>query len=101
MKKNFLHCINSVLLQYKEYVCTIKVDVIKFESPNRFMTQGEIITILKSNAKVLFEWFDNFRMIYVTHESPDIISFIYGDENSAMEMEYHRSNKPVEEIFGN
>lgn len=47
----------------------------------------------------MFANFEDVRMIYVTHDSPDTISFILGDESNAIDLEFHRSTMTIEQLF--
>lgn len=78
---------------------TLNVSLLNFVAISTSATKNQILSQLRTMAKTMFDGYDNVRMIYVTHDSPDIISFIYGDESNAMEMEFHRSNKPLEQLL--
>lgn len=80
---------------------TIKVSLLRFVTyaKNASVSKKQIIKQIENTAKPMFANFENVRMIYVTHESPDTISFVFGDENNAIDMEYHRPTKTIEQVF--
>lgn len=43
-----------------------------------------------TNAKGTFAGYDGGTMIYVTHDDPNVISFIFGDETNAMDLKFTR-----------
>lgn len=43
-----------------------------------------------TNAKSTFSGYDGGTMIYVTHDDPDEMSFIFGDETNAMDLKFTR-----------
>lgn len=45
-----------------------------------------------TNAERTFAGYDGGMMIYVTHDDPDVMSFIFGDETNCMELKFTRMN---------
>lgn len=78
---------------------TIEIEILKLQTTGRHISESEMKQTIRKNAEPLFSGFDDVGMIYVTHEKPDEISFIYGDEGNAMEMEFHRPNESIEELL--
>lgn len=81
---------------------SLKVTLLKFVAyeKNASIIEEEIIKQIKNKAKPMFDNFEDVRMIYVTHDSPDTISFVLGDESNATEMEYHRPTMTIEQLLG-
>ena len=81
---------------------SLNVKLIKFAlcRNNSFVSESQIICQIQNSAKLLIANFTEMQMIYVLHDNPDIISFVYGDENNAIDVEFHRPTKPIEQIFG-
>lgn len=46
-----------------------------------------------TNAKNTFAGYDGGAMIYVTHDDPNVMSFIFGDETNAMDLKFKRINQ--------
>lgn len=46
-----------------------------------------------TNAKNTFAGYDGGTMIYVTHDDPNVMSFIFGDEANAMDLKFKRMNQ--------
>lgn len=46
-----------------------------------------------TNAKNTFAGYDGGTMIYVTHDDPNVFSFIFGDETNAMDLKFTRINQ--------
>lgn len=78
---------------------TIEIEILKLLSTGRHISESEMKQTIRKNAEPLLSGFDDVRMIYVTHENPDEISFIFGDEGNVMEMEFHRPSECVEKLL--
>lgn len=78
---------------------TLNIEVIEFQTVGKSISEYEIRQELRKNIASMLPGFDNVSMIYVTHEDSEDISFIYGDEKDAMEIEFHKPQKSIEEIF--
>jgi hypothetical protein len=46
-----------------------------------------------TNAKNTFAGYDGGTMFYVTHDDPDVMSFIFGDGANAMDLKFKRINQ--------
>lgn len=78
---------------------TLNVEILKFYSKDSAITEKSAKQSIRENAEPLFSGYDNVMMIYITHENPDEISFIVGDENNAMELKLHRQRVSIEDIL--
>lgn len=80
---------------------SLKVSLLKFVTygKNTSVSEGQIIKQIENTVKPMFANFEDVRMIYVTHDSPDTISFILGDESNAIDLEFHRSTMTIEQLF--
>ena len=81
---------------------SLRVSLLKFflYEKNAPISEGQIIKQIENTVKPMFANFENVGMIYVTHDSPDTISFIYGDESNAIDMEFHRPTMAIEQMLG-
>lgn len=78
---------------------TLRIEIIKLKTAGNSISESAIRQEIRKNAVPLCSGYDNVGMIYVTHEDSEDISFIYGDENNAMEIEFHRPQKSIEELL--
>lgn len=78
---------------------TIEIEILKLLTTGRHISESEMKQIIRKNAETLFSGFDDVRMIYVTHENSDEISFVFGDEGNSMEMEFHRPSESIQELL--
>lgn len=80
---------------------TIKVSLLRFVTyaKNASVSKKQIIKHIENTVKPMFANFKDVRLIYVAHDSPDTISFVLGDESNAIDMEYHRPTKTIEQVF--
>lgn len=80
---------------------SLKVNLLKFVTYGKdtSVSEEQIVEQIENTAKPMFASFEDVRMVYVTHDSPDTISFILGDESNATEIEYHRPTKKIEQLF--
>ncbi len=82
---------------------SLKVSLLKFVTYGKNPSVSErqiIIKHIENTVKPMFANFEDVMMIYVTHNSPDTISFILGDESNAIDMEYHRPTMNIEQLLG-
>ena len=81
---------------------SLKVSLLKFDTYGRNSSGSErqIVKQIENTVKPMFANFEDVRMIYVTHDSPDTISFILGDESNAIDLEFHRPTMTIEQLFG-
>lgn len=81
---------------------SLNVSLLRFVAygKNSSVSERQIIKQIENTVKPLFANFEDVMMVYVTHESPDTISFILGDENNAIDMEFHRPTMTIEQLFG-
>lgn len=81
---------------------TLKVKLLKFVAYGRNSSayEGKIVKQIENTVKPLFAGFENVSMIYVTHDNPDVISFIIGDTSNAMDMKFHRPTETINQLFG-
>lgn len=81
---------------------SLKVSLLKFVTYgiDASVAEGQIIKQIENKVKPLFANFEDVRMIYITHDSPDTISFILGDEGNAIDMKFHRPTMTIEQQFG-
>ena len=78
---------------------SLNVEILKLYTKDSGIKEKYIEKYIRENAEPLFSGYDNVRMIFVTHENTDEISFIYGDVGNAMNMDFHRPNQSIEQIF--
>ena len=81
---------------------SVNVEILKLTLDNSHIkvTKSAIAQQIKATASILFANFEDVEMVYVTHDDPNVISFIIGDEQHAEDMEFHRPEKPIEQILG-
>lgn len=81
---------------------SLSVNLLKFVKydKNSPVSERQIVKLIGNTAKPMYANFEDVRMIYVTHDSPDTISFILGDENNAMDLELHRPTITIEMLLG-
>lgn len=81
---------------------SLNVSLLKFVTygKNSSVSERQIIKQIENTVKPMFAGFEDVRMIYVTHDTPDTISFILGDESNAIDMEFHRPTMTIEQLFG-
>ena len=81
---------------------SLNVSILKYDTYGRNSSGSEkqIIKQIENMVKPMFANFEDVRMIYVTHDSPDTISFILGDESNAIDMEFHKPTLTIEQLFG-
>ena len=81
---------------------SLNVNLLKYDTYGRNSSDSEkqIIKQIENTVKPMFANFEDVRMIFVTHDSPDTISFILGDESNALDLEFHRSTITIEQLFG-
>lgn len=81
---------------------SLNVSLLKFVTygKNSSVSERQIIKQIENTVKPMFAGFEDVRMIYVTHDSPDTISFILGDESNAIDMEFHKPTMTIEQLFG-
>ena len=81
---------------------SLNANLLKYETngSNLPSSEKQIIKLIKNMVKPMFADLENVAMLYVTHDSPDTISFIVGDENNAKELEFHRPMMTIEQLFG-
>lgn len=81
---------------------SLNVSLLKYDTygRNSSVSERQIIKQIENTVKPMFAGFEDVRMIYVTHDSPDTISFILGDENNAIDMELHKPTMTIEQLFG-
>lgn len=82
---------------------SLNVDIKKLEFDKAFTDKSEAgwVEDLKNsmkkqiltNAKGIFAGYDGGTMIYVTHDDPNEMSFIFGDETNAMDLKFTRINQ--------
>lgn len=72
--------------------------MIDTDGMNSSSSKQRIIKQIENTVKHIFANFEdvNVSMIFVTHESPDTISFIIGDQD----LEFHRPTMTIEHLFG-
>ena len=81
---------------------SLKVSLLKLVTygKNSSVSEGQIIKQIENTVKPMFVNFKDVRMIYVKHNSHDTISFIIGDVGNAIDVEFHRPRKDIEQLFG-
>ena len=81
---------------------SLNVSLLKYDTYGRNSSGSEkqIIKQIENTVKPMFANFEDVRMIYVTHDNPDTISFILGDESNAIDMEFHKPTVTIEQLFG-
>lgn len=81
---------------------SLNVSLLKFVTygKNSSVSERQIIKQIENSVKPMFAGFEDVMMTYVTHNSPDTISFILGDESNAIDMEFHKPTITIEQLFG-
>lgn len=69
---------------------SLNVEIVKLEASNSYVSREKILNQLKLTGAALFYGHTDVSMIYVQHESPDTISFVFGDGDNAMDLVLHR-----------
>lgn len=81
---------------------SLNVSLLKYDTHGRnsSVSEKQIVKQIEDTIKPLFTNFEDVMMIYVTHESPDTISFILGDDSNTLDLEFHRPTITIEQLFG-
>lgn len=81
---------------------SLNVSLSKFVTygKNSSVSERQIIKQIENSVKPMFAGFEDVMMTYVTHNSPDTISFILGDEINAIDMEFHKPTMTIEQLLG-